>query len=202
MRSLLLALVLSLFFTPLSLAEEKPKEKEVKKIKIKFDGAEYWVNTESYNFGEVEKGKIYRAKQMDAEALEKFVAKHQIKTIITLHGNPPASEVEVIENNHLKLLAYPLSANREPKEETIKEILDHLKNEENHPILIHCAGGADRTGLIIALKRIEQDGWDMEKAKKEMLFYWHIPKLHPAMFRCLERRWKEKVGPPKSEEKK
>jgi Protein tyrosine/serine phosphatase len=37
------------------------------------------------------------------------------------------------------------------------------------PVLVHCRHGADRTGLIIALIRIIDEGWSVEDAKKEML---------------------------------
>lgn len=36
-------------------------------------------------------------------------------------------------------------------DEQLKAIFSHLINPENYPILIHCTGGKDRTGIVIAL---------------------------------------------------
>lgn len=36
-------------------------------------------------------------------------------------------------------------------------------------VLVHCAHGVDRTGIVIALYRIDIQGWEKEAAIKEML---------------------------------
>ncbi|MBO0722086.1 MAG: dual specificity protein phosphatase family protein, partial [Blastocatellia bacterium] len=43
--------------------------------------------------------------------------------------------------------------------------------KRNAPVFVHCRRGSDRTGVIIALYRIKQDGWTAEQAIKEANLY-------------------------------
>lgn len=54
------------------------------------------------------------------------------------------------------------------------------------PVLIHCDGGSDRTGVMVALYRMAFQGWSLEDAKQEMIRRFHVPFLHPAQFDFLE----------------
>lgn len=48
---------------------------------------------------------------------------------------------------------------------SVREALDLLAvADESHPVYLHCQRGIDRTGLIIALYRIERLGWIPENA--------------------------------------
>jgi len=83
-----------------------------------------------------------------------------------------------------------------PAEATkITSILDELADPKTpRPIYVHCAHGADRTGLIIALYRVFVQGWAPQKAHDEMKamghnffhqifthdmdqYFWHAVKL-------------------------
>ena len=55
------------------------------------------------------------------------------------------------------------------------------------PVLIHCEGGADRTGIMVALYRIAFQGWDLKPARREMLRRFHLPHRHPAQLEFLEK---------------
>jgi len=47
------------------------------------------------------------------------------------------------------------------------------------PILIHCNGGADRTGLISALYLYDVESKSSKVANRELTaFYGHVPHLH------------------------
>jgi undecaprenyl-diphosphatase len=63
-------------------------------------------------------------------------------------------------------------------EQEIETILDSLQRAPK-PILIHCNGGADRTGLISALYLYTVEGKPSEVANSQLTtFYGHIPYLH------------------------
>ena len=40
-----------------------------------------------------------------------------------------------------------------------------------HPVLVHCARGAFRTGAVIALYRVRAQGWGEEEVVREMRAY-------------------------------
>jgi len=50
-------------------------------------------------------------------------------------------------------------------------IVTTLSNPENHPILVHCQSGADRTGVACAAYRMAVDGWTLAEAWEELETY-------------------------------
>jgi tyrosine-protein phosphatase SIW14 len=46
-----------------------------------------------------------------------------------------------------------------------------VTNPDNWPVYVHCAGGRHRTGAMTAVYRIAIDGWDADRAYREMKEY-------------------------------
>jgi uncharacterized protein (TIGR01244 family) len=53
-----------------------------------------------------------------------------------------------------------------PAPETVERFLAAVTKPENNPAFIHCAGGG-RAATMWAIKRIQVDGWDQQKALDE-----------------------------------
>ena len=55
-------------------------------------------------------------------------------------------------------------------DQAVEKFLDILSDPVTYPrpVLIHCLAGVHRTGLMVALYRIEQQGWRKEQAIDEM----------------------------------
>jgi protein tyrosine phosphatase (PTP) superfamily phosphohydrolase (DUF442 family) len=49
---------------------------------------------------------------------------------------------------------------------TVQEFLEVVKNRENQPVFIHCAGGGRAAGFWL-IKRVMIDGWDVARARQE-----------------------------------
>ena len=62
------------------------------------------------------------------------------------------------------------------------------------PLLLHCQGGADRSGVMTALYRIEEQGWSLEEAKADMLRHFHFWFMHPAQFHFLDQYRPRRAG--------
>jgi protein tyrosine/serine phosphatase len=43
-----------------------------------------------------------------------------------------------------------------------------MDRAENYPVLIHCKAGLHRTGVLVALYRMEYDGWSAQRAMDEL----------------------------------
>jgi protein tyrosine/serine phosphatase len=48
----------------------------------------------------------------------------------------------------------------------VESFLAAVKDPANQPVYIHC-GSANRVGGVWMIKRVLQDGWDLEKARTE-----------------------------------
>jgi protein tyrosine phosphatase (PTP) superfamily phosphohydrolase (DUF442 family) len=55
-----------------------------------------------------------------------------------------------------------------PTDENVKALLKVLDDERNYPVLVHCEHGKDRTGVAIAIFRMERMGWTSGQALMEM----------------------------------
>lgn len=68
-----------------------------------------------------------------------------------------------------------------PTDEQVDTLLSTIKKAENDPasgkVLVHCAHGSDRTGCMIGIWRVSQEGWSYAEAYKEMRKYWFTPKF-------------------------
>lgn len=141
------------------------------------------------NFGIVVEGEIYRSSQPDENLLHQMKKDYEIKTIIVLTKRIKDFEQEFAEANTINIIHIPMKASREPSEEDVEKFLATVRNPDNFPILIHCRAGADRTGLLVAIKRIEIDGWTKEEAIAEMKKYWHVPLFCPMPTNYLEKNY-------------
>ncbi|MDO8466608.1 MAG: neutral/alkaline non-lysosomal ceramidase N-terminal domain-containing protein [bacterium] len=149
-------------------------------------------NTARYNFAVVQEGKIYRSGLPDEAFLAEMVEKRKIKTIISFLGRPTDDEKKLIETHGIRVVNIKMYVSRDPTDEQIEQFLTLVSDPANQPVLVHCRGGADRTGLMIALKRVLHDGWSLEAAEKEMSFYRNLPLFTPMPQRKLRQYVLEK----------
>src|SRR3972149_7480835 len=106
------------------------------------------------NFYEVEKNSFYRSKQLSEDRLDFYIKKYGIKTLINLRGNNQKKwwfkEKKVAEKNGVAFFSIAMSAVRMTKKEHLIELLK-IYDTAPRPMLVHCIGGADRTGEASAL---------------------------------------------------
>jgi tyrosine-protein phosphatase SIW14 len=148
-RSLTLALMLA-FVSSLSIAQQPESS-----------------HKELPNFHRVDEG-LYRGGQPKTGGLKKL-AELGIKTIINLRGESDETRAEGIEakNMGMAYFSIPMSAAGRPTDEQVKRVFAIIEEKENGPVFIHCRRGSDRTGAIVAVYRIKQDGWTAERAIDE-----------------------------------
>lgn len=120
-----------------------------------------------YNFGEVESGRIYRSAQPSPLFLRYVLARERIRSIVNLRGRTPGYESAFAARHGLRLFSFDLSASEAPTEAQVQAFLDILREPANHPVLVHCRSGVDRTGYMIGIHRLST-GWTAERAVREM----------------------------------
>jgi protein tyrosine/serine phosphatase len=141
------------------------------------------------NFDTVVPGRIYRSGQPGERQLEAWIRQHGLQGILTLRHGLPSYERELAERYGVKIFHVPFSANSGPSEKEWNVIREILTDEQNLPLLLHCRGGGDRTGIVTALYRIEVQGWPLEKALREMNRRYHLSLRYPALTEQLRERF-------------
>ncbi len=154
------------------------------------------------NFGAVRRGVLYRSAQPSAHQVAVLSARHGIRTIINLRPTTEDAdegwyeqEREAARQFGIRLVNLPVRAGCIPTDQDVAEFLALCRDNENHPILLHCEAGQARTGYLAAIWRMEFDGMDVEDAIREMQEYRfrperyadHVDRLR-AYARRLERR--------------
>jgi protein tyrosine/serine phosphatase len=140
------------------------------------------------NLHAVKPGVLYRSGQMTKDGLLRALHELNIGTLVNLRGrdydsknDSTAWEAELCEKNFVQFVSIPLGSPEHPQKvepeaaqriinEAAEKFLEVLNNPEAYPrpILIHCLSGMHRTGVMIALYRMEEEGWSKEHALAEM----------------------------------
>ncbi len=121
---------------------------------------------------------LVRGGQPDSGGLY-FLKKAGVKTIINLREiknnvDPEASEARMMGLNYINI---PMSHTQPIPKSAISKFLSVVKDPRNQPVFVHCHQGADRTGSMVAIYRIERHGWSPTQAYKEMLSF----NFHPIL---------------------
>jgi protein tyrosine/serine phosphatase len=121
-----------------------------------------------YNFGTIDEGRVYRSAQPSPLFLRWLVENHGIRTLVNLRGRTAGFESQFAAQRGLRLFSFDLSASRPPTEADVARFLDVLTDPANQPVLVHCKNGVDRTGYMLAMYRMTEQGWSREQALAEM----------------------------------
>ncbi|MGH7198705.1 MAG: fused DSP-PTPase phosphatase/NAD kinase-like protein [Candidatus Omnitrophota bacterium] len=68
-----------------------------------------------------------------------------------------------------------------------KKFFELIEDPSNHPVYVHCFSGRDRTGMMVALYRMEKEGWSYDEAIAEMKGFGYDEKSYPNLADYLRR---------------
>jgi hypothetical protein len=99
--------------------------------------------------------RVYRSAQMSRARLERSIHEKRIRTVINLRGCCPnmpwyLEEARATHATGISQEDITLSAKRFPHPGEIGRLID-VFDHTDYPVLLHCAAGADRTGLASAI---------------------------------------------------
>jgi len=144
--------------------------------------------TEAYHFVTVTPEVLYRSGWMEPHGMNEVIKDYNIRTVVNLclpseetylKSNNYLEEQEICRNNGVKLINLPMVGNTPPTQEQTSEWLSLLKDSSNLPVLVHCAQGATRTSVMVAVYEIEFLRRGNEETLKQMKMFGHklyVPK--------------------------
>ncbi len=139
------------------------------------------------NFHVIEPGEAYRSAQLDAQTLKLVVETYGIATVINLRGDNTGqkwydNEKAALDELGVRLVNVRMSAHALPPRAELLTLYDTFRTAEG-PILVHCKGGADRSGAAAAIWRMMKLGESRDTAAAHELtpLYGHFQAFTPEM---------------------
>jgi tyrosine-protein phosphatase SIW14 len=106
-----------------------------------------------------------------------------VKTVIDLRGTGPVTESEkkFVETQGMHYINLPMDS-RAPSKKAVSTFMNEVKKAKSAPdgksaVFVHCQHGSDRTGCMVGVWRVAQEGWTYDDAYKEMRKYYFSPKF-------------------------
>ncbi len=137
---------------------------------------------ETGNIHTVIPGRLYRSAELSRDGFEQVIVRFHIRTVINLRGADPGqpwyenelAAAYAVGAHHIDIR---MSATHMPSPAKLHEIETVLADAEP-PILVHCQGGADRSGLVAALYEFWIAHRPPSEAGAQLSFrYGHFPWL-------------------------
>ena len=128
------------------------------------------------NYHEVN-SRIARGGQPSGEGFRNLAAEG-FRTIVDLREKDERAkdEKKLVEALGMKYVNIPMKGMKTPDDKQVARALRVLNEDKASPVFIHCKRGADRTGLVMAVYRIEHDNWSNADALREARdhgMYWY-----------------------------
>jgi len=153
----------------------------------------HYVGVFDGNLRTVVPGRVYRSGQLDGARLAKEIREKKLRTVISLRGGEPRNrwfraEAAACAAEGVELKTLHLTATLWPKPEELARLLEYF-DQARYPLLFHCRGGADRSGLAATLYLHLYAGLPVKDARKQGLTwrYGHFPFAAVIMDRLLDR---------------
>ena len=142
--------------------------------------------THSKRLREVTPGVLYRSGCMTAPGFREAINRLKIKTIINLQEEAPDPELplsylgggsqresELCRELGVHFIVFEAGLVPRPfvptqRPAAIDQFLRIMDDPANYPVLLHCKAGLHRTGVLVAVYRMEYDGWTPQQAIREM----------------------------------
>lgn len=145
-----------------------------------------WEYTHAKRLREVVPERVYRSGQLTESGFAEAVQRYHLRTVINLQDEFPDPDIargyftaRTIKEKQLCdrlgvryiFIAPDLVPRRQaPAErpEAIDQFLAVMDDPQAYPVLIHCKAGLHRTGVMVAVYRMEYQGWTPLEAVREM----------------------------------
>ena len=137
---------------------------------------------DTYHLATVQPGVLYRDGNQSPCQFETALRKVQPKTVVCLvddnevvdESKPQfGAEEQLLTKKGIRLERIPVTLGGWPTKADVERFLQVTSDPQNQPVLVHCAQGVRRTGMLVAAYQMKHMGYDKERAKAELLAFGH-----------------------------
>jgi protein tyrosine/serine phosphatase len=125
------------------------------------------------NFAVVEPERLYRSAQPLGAQFEYLIKQYGIRTFLNLR-NPDKDPQYVDDEKYAapygaRVVRLPISSVYPLDAQQLATLRNVYDDPRNYPILVHCEEGHARSGVAVAIWRIEEQGWAPDRAVEDMI---------------------------------
>jgi protein tyrosine/serine phosphatase len=145
-------------------------------------GAVWWARYATYHYATVQEGVLYRDGNRTMREFAHTCRQARIKTVVMLNDDtelqkePFKSEEDYCRRNGIRFERIPIAPGKRPTTADVQRFLRIMEESQNRPVLVHCAQGLRRTGMMVAAYQRTLMGYSPEQAKDKILLWGR--KLH------------------------
>jgi protein tyrosine/serine phosphatase len=145
-------------------------------------GAGWWVFRtyfDTYHLATVQAGVLYRDGVRTLRQFQLAADKTHVKTVVSLvddqeiRQSPFTDEMNYCSQHGITVVRVPILLGGWPTGDQIKEFLSVVADPSRRPVLVHCAQGVRRTGMMVAAYQRSVLNYDQEKTIEVMLTFGH-----------------------------
>ena len=137
-----------------------------------------------YNFGKVT-DHIWRGAQPTAAGYHNLVERGGVRAFLNLRRGVDRDTADLNPLNEKNVQCYQVSLQEwNPRQDNLKRLALAVKtirrlseNPQTRPVYVHCKGGRNRTGYVVATYRMVYQGWTADEAIREMRAY-HFDRVY------------------------
>ena len=135
----------------------------------------FFYRVQTYHFAEVQKDVLYRDGNRGMREFKTALRKAHTHTVVMLNDDqelqkePFASELQYLKDHEIDVVRIPVKLGSYPTSVQVRQFLEVTNDRTKWPILVHCAQGVRRTGMMVAAYQESVLGYDDAKAKSCVL---------------------------------
>jgi protein tyrosine phosphatase (PTP) superfamily phosphohydrolase (DUF442 family) len=135
---------------------------------------------ETYHLAPVQEGVLYRDGNRGVREFANAVEKVKPKTVVALVDDKEladpkkpmfAEELRYLQRQGVKVERIPVKLGGWPTSDQVKQFLELVQKPENQPVLVHCAQGVRRTGMMAAAYQQSVLKHDDQTAQSQVLMF-------------------------------
>ena len=142
----------------------------------------WWAALQTYHFAVVHEGVLYRDGNRGIREFSHAIRKGKIRTVVALIDDSElaserkpefAAEMDWCKRKRIRVERIIIPLGGWPTSEDVRRFFDIVSDAQNQPVLVHCAQGVRRTGMMVAAYQQNVLGWDDERCRRELLTFGH-----------------------------